>query len=491
MCSRVVLVCLLSLLAISVHAGQKGFDGSCQLAFPGAEGWGNCSTGGRGGTVFRVINLNPTGAGSLHACLTASVPRICVFDISGTIDMPGRVDIDDGNITIAGNTAPYPGIMIKGAFLAFRNDIGAGTGGDHVMVRYLRVRAGLDIGAFAKSSFKNISPNAGANGIFDHNSVGWATDDQLGVIDSDLTTFSWNLDAEGLQDPSGRGLILDNSLRSSVIKNALFHFPDRVPQIPGGFGATGADVQVVNNLMYNADGNANVFPTDGEIRVEFIKNYFRPGPRTRNESMYNTIWTLGCGHTSVDCTEAAASSIYLLDNIHTVLRPANTGNQDTLVIHNETPITITTTKPNFPIIDQVDAFTARDHVLAYAGASICDWDQPCRDSLDYRYVREFNTGTGLTGGITDPAQVGGYPTYASNSRPAGYDMDGDGMPNHLERRCGFNPAVADATSQDSDGDGWTDLEEMIWPEGNPRHSVNHGTTITRVRTCKDRLNRAM
>ena len=162
-------------------------------AFPGAEGAGAYATGGRAGTVFRVTNLNPKGPGSL-ADAVSQPNRIIVFTVSGTIDLAagakrrGSIEIDQPNITIAGQTAPGDGICIKGGAL----HIAAGN----VIVRYLRVRRGFNVigdqndSINIKGDFQDV--------IIDHMSAAWATDENMTLTNANRVTAQYSIAAEGL-----------------------------------------------------------------------------------------------------------------------------------------------------------------------------------------------------------------------------------------------------------------------------------------------------
>src|SRR5687768_13959645 len=163
------------------------------LAFPTAEGFGKYTTGGRGGNVFIVSNLNDDGEGSLRKAVTAKGPRIIVFSVSGIIHLESSLSIKS-DVTIAGQTAPGDGICIA--------DQPVSLGGNNIIVRYMRFRmgdryqnTGMVEGAGSDDAFGGIGKK---NIIIDHCSLSWSTDEVLTVYNGDSTTLQWNIIAEPL-----------------------------------------------------------------------------------------------------------------------------------------------------------------------------------------------------------------------------------------------------------------------------------------------------
>ncbi|MES2464185.1 MAG: hypothetical protein V4671_26785, partial [Armatimonadota bacterium] len=154
-------------------------------AFPGAEGFGGRASGGRGGAVYHVTNLNDTGPGSFRDAVSQG-PRIVVFDVGGYIELKSPVAVAS-NITIAGQTAPGDGIGTKNEQISFSNV-------ENVIVRYLRIRGGIDgrPGKDGASVFK------GKNQIFDHVSVAWGRDETFSINESQDITVQNSIIAEGL-----------------------------------------------------------------------------------------------------------------------------------------------------------------------------------------------------------------------------------------------------------------------------------------------------
>lgn len=239
-------------------------DGVATLAaFPGAQGWAASTPGGRGGEILKVTTLAAEGPGSLRAALEAAGPRIVVFEVGGVVDLGGQVlRIAEPFVTVAGQTAPSPGItLIRGGL-----DIGT----HDVVVQHLRVRVG-EAGRPKKSGWEvdAVSTRGGAyNVIVDHCSLSWAPDENLSASGlrfvgdtpddwrksaSHRITFSNNIISEGLADSthfklehSKGSLIHDNASDILIVGNLYAHNYERSPLFKGG--VRGA---VVNNLIYN------------------------------------------------------------------------------------------------------------------------------------------------------------------------------------------------------------------------------------------------
>ena len=170
--------CKTVLLMIIFFCPAYGFAQN-QLAFPGAEGYGKYTVGGRGGKVYEVTNLNDAGEGSLRAAVGAKGPRTVVFRVSGTIDLKRNLDISNPYITIAGQTAPGDGITLKGTL---------GVNANNVIIRYMRVRAEGRGDAISGRYKKNI--------IIDHVSASWSSDEVLTIYHCENVTIQWSMATE-------------------------------------------------------------------------------------------------------------------------------------------------------------------------------------------------------------------------------------------------------------------------------------------------------
>jgi len=225
-CKTVFLMILFSCPAYSFAQNQ--------LAFPGAEGYGKYTVGGRGGKVYEVTNLNDSGEGSLRAAVEAKGPRTVVFRVSGTIILNSRLDISHPYITIAGQTAPGDGICIR----RYQLNIGA----DEVIIRHIRARLGNEsrkADAIESRYTKNI--------IIDHVSASWSLDETMSIYHCDNITVQWCLVAESLASGShGFGGIWGAN-HSTYHHNLLAHHTSRNPRFATGCRNT----DYRNNMVYN------------------------------------------------------------------------------------------------------------------------------------------------------------------------------------------------------------------------------------------------
>lgn len=274
--------------------------GAQTLAFPGAVGWAKETVGGRGGRIIRVTSLAADGPGSLKAAIDAKGPRIVVFEVAGVIDLKrSSLEIKEPYLTIAGQTAPSPGITIIRGGIDLR--------GHDVIIRHIRVKTGAD-GQAKRSGWEadSLSTIAAYNVIIDHNSLTWGIDENMSASGPRFTgktleewrkstsrniTFSYNLAAEGLADsshPKGEhskgSLIHDNATGILFYRNVWAHNVERSPLIKGG-----AQAAMINNLIYDPGKRAmhyNLMALEwaghpyvtGEMTA--VGNVMRGGPST-------------------------------------------------------------------------------------------------------------------------------------------------------------------------------------------------------------------
>jgi pectate lyase len=433
-------------------------------AFPGAEGFGTDTPGGRGGQVCAVTNLNDSGAGSLRACVETPGPRYVVFRTGGTILLQDRISVTQPFITIAGQTAPGGGITLrmepatgsdKGTMLVSTHD---------VVIRYVRFRPG-DGGAAGDSDDAMMIYEPGVHDVVvDHCSFSWAVDENVNTYDgSSDVTISNSIIAEGLSNaghPLGehsKGLLAGgvNAHNVSIHHNLFVSNVDRNPQVSG---VSVADVR--NNVIYNygdgsGDGITLLSSSNGQPRMNWVGNYYKPGPNSdpaRSEfATYN-------GDTG------ASQQWYGDGNVRwtpTGILSARVGEAVGQVGTPFAAAPVTTTSAEQAYVD----------VLAGAGAS------RIRDAVDQRLVAEVRAGTGSFKDVPGP-----YPDLPAGGAPA--DADGDGMPDDYETSHGTNPGVADATG-DVNGNGYDNVEDWFNSTGTvaaPPHgmiAVNRGEARTR------------
>lgn len=387
-------------------------------AFPDAAGWAAVTEGGRGGAIIRVTNLDADGPGSLKAALEAAGPRIVVFEVGGVIDLGlTTVNIDEPYLTIAGQTAPSPGItVIRGGFDIRTHD---------VIVRHIRIRSGVS-GKPKRSDWEadGISTVAARNVIVDHCSITWAVDENLSASGPRFTgdtveewragtsrniTFSYNILAEGLahaSHPKGEhskgSLIHDNATGILIYRNLYAHNYERNPMLKGG-----AQAAVVNNFIFDPGAQAihyNLMDLEwgdhphqtGELSA--VGNVLRAGFSTRDDIAFLSIGGVG------------DLRYYGRDNIAVgrLGEPLPTFGRYTT---SPAKIIETDEPPVWPEgLDVLPANQVETHVLRYAGAR--PWD---RDAHDIRVVFDVAEGRGLI--IDSEEEVGGYPKVEPTRAP--------------------------------------------------------------------------
>jgi len=437
-----------SVLASDILEPEEPADGTCDAglaAFPGAEGFGCATPGGRGGKVITVTNLYDDGPGSLRAAMEAEGPRIVVFRVSGTVEVHDQIIVDDPYLTVAGQTAPGGGITLKAeddnpsGLLEIRTH--------DVVVRFLRMRPGAPESTSGENvDGLTVESSEAHDVIFDHNSFSWAVDENVSTWDGahDIT-FSWNIIAEGLSystHPEGehsKGMLVsgEHVRNISVLHNLFAHNNARNPQV-SVLGPT----QVVNNVVYNYGDLA--FQTSnphGPPEVELVGNYFQPGPESDP------------GRYEVDVYPIEAVGewrLWVRANIGPHREGAETDNAEVVAPEGRDLLALGLSR-NTPKVSTTSADQAMVDVLARAGATL-----PRRDPVDTRIVDDVRNGTGSI--ISDPAEVGGWPTPEEEEPPA--DRDGDGMPDAWESEHGLDPEHDDSAG-DRDSDGYTNIEEYL------------------------------
>lgn len=408
-------------------------DARAVPAFPGAEGYGAATRGGRGGKVIAVTNLNPAGSGSLQAACEAEGPRIVVFKVAGTID--GNVKIRNDFITIAGQTAPGDGITIKGSLGIDAND---------VIVRYLRVRADGGSDALSGRGRKNL--------IIDHVSASWSRDEVMSIYHGDHATIQWCMITEACSDSHKFGGIWGNNY-STYHHNLFAHNISRNPRFASGAGFN----DFRNNVIYNWQ-HQSVY--GGEARQpgrdqfnffsgNLVANYYKAGPGTR-EGVRSRILDPSTRDGAVDAGKWWVSGNFVAGF------PEVTADNWKGVAKQDEYFRLSEPWPAMPI-RQETAEAAYRAVLERVGCSL-----PARDAIDARIIEEVRNGTaskGQNGFVSSQEEAGGWIEMKSGPVPA--DADGDGMPDEWEGRYRFDPNDASDNAKDRDGDGYTNVEEFL------------------------------
>lgn len=448
------------------YGGEFSFTTSDvpKLAFPSAEGFGRFTTGGRGGVVYEVTNLNDdNNPGSLRYAINQTGARTIVFKISGTIFLKSSLSIRNGDLTIAGQTAPGDGICVAG----YTTQVNA----SNVIIRFIRFRLGdinkTEDDAFGGRNQKDI--------IIDHCSVSWSVDEDCSFYDNENFTLQWCLLSESLyyaghvKGAHGYGGIW-GGMNATFHHNLLAHHTSRNPRFCGArYHQSTASTEIVdhvNNVIYNWGFNSAY---GGELGQQNVRaNYYKPGPATKS-SVRNRVL-----NPSTDPgTNSGYGKFYVTKNF--VDGSSETTNDNWgFGVQGVTDAVKNSVKVDspFPIADisEQSAADAYNSVLKYAGAYL-----PKRDQIDARIINEVKTGTVTYGGkkyaidqkmdttkvygiIDSQNDVGGWPTL--NSLPAPTDSDHDGMPDDWETAHGLNPNNANDRNVIA-ASGYTMLEEYV------------------------------
>jgi pectate lyase len=400
------------------------------LAFPGAEGYGKYTTGGRGGEVIYVDNLNDSGPGSFRAAVKQDGPRIVVFSVSGTIKLESPITIYSGDLTIAGQTAPAGGITIRDYTVELETD--------NVIVRFMRFRLGdvhqLAADAFSATEVKDI--------IIDHCSMSWGIDEVSSFYRNQNFTLQWSIISESLANsyhPKGRHGYAGiwGGQKATFHHNLIAHHTSRNPRLADSdydSRPTNRQVDFYNNVIYNWGFNSVYGGEMGEHNI--VNNYFKAGPATDDD---------------------------VSDRIVNPSRPYGKFFVDGNVVEGFPEVTesnwsggiqaknVQEAKADSPFSFDSEiaepASSVFDNLLATVGASLH------RDAVDERITKEVKAGTatyegsvsGLQGIIDSQKDVGGWPELEQGQPQK--DTDKDGMPDVWEQQKDLNAnEPADATS---------------------------------------------
>jgi len=472
-------------------------------AFPGAEGGGMYTFGGRGGKVLTVTTLADDGPGSFRWACEQGGARIVVFNVSGIIRLKSPIYVRAPYITIAGQTAPGDGVIIAGE--SFQVDT------HDVIVRHMRFRRGETQVTYREDSFGG---NPVGNIMIDHCSCEWGLDENISFY---RHMFDLN-DGKAKRKTPTVNVTIQNTISAKALDTWNHAFGSTI----GGENTTfmrnlwadntGRNPSVgwagvfnfINNVVYNwvhrtADG--------GEFRsmFNFINNYYKPGPLTPKDE--------AVGHRIIKA-ESRSEGLFPFKQFGRVYAHGNimegypeitsdnwkggvqTADKDGAMSDTELALMRSDEPFTMPFISIMDTHNAYQWVLDNVGATI-----PCRDIVDQRICEEVRTGKayyvedyekkvkdnpygdmwGLSkksmneegffkyrrlpkdsykdGIITDPRQMGGYPEY--RSWKPWKDSDGDGMPNEWEKAKGLNPNDPADANKDCTGDGYTNIEKYI------------------------------
>jgi len=408
----ILLIGLLTIFSISAQ----------QLAFPTAEGFGQYTKGGRGGFIYKVTNLNDSGEGSLRKGIQKKGARIIVFDVSGTIELQSKLDINKGDLTILGQTAPCGGITLKGYPVTIKSN--------NVIVRYLRFRMG-DINAIEGDA---LGCRDTENVIIDHCSISWGTDENASFYNNKNFTFQWNIVSEALnksvhkKGAHGYGGIW-GGVKASFHHNLIANNNSRNPRFSGSKTTENSENEFVdfrNNVIYNWGENSIYGGEKGTYNI--VNNYFKSGPATTSSKLDRIVSpSEPYGKFYVD-----GNYVYNYEDITENNWDGGVQCNNPELAKLETSIDVSNN------ISTSNAETAFDKVLESSGASYA------RDMVDKRIVENVKKGkVSYKDGIIDSQNnVGSWPK--TKTKKALKDSDGDGIPDKWERKLKLNKNKEDA-----------------------------------------------
>lgn len=449
-------------------------DRSKIAAFPGADGAGKYTTGGAGGAVYTVTSLaDDDSKGTFRWAINQQGPRTIVFAVSGIIELQKPLRISNGDVTIAGQTAPGDGICLKNHTFSVQ--------ADNVIVRFIRSRMGVDIKQKGDDAMNGIKGHQ--NIIIDHCSISWSTDECATFYNNRNFTLQWCIISESLANSihekgaHGYGGIWGGQT-ATFHHNLLAHHTNRTPRLCGS-RYTGKPeeekVELFNNVIYNY-GSEGAYAGEGGS-YNFLNNYYKPGPYTATKTSYNRLFTAYADDGKNNNAEGTHGVFYFSENFMDATCPAlsdkqkealykvNRDNAYGLIIKKDfAPEKEVLSDKPFEIAEHSTlqpAKTAFKDVLQYAGASYR------RDAIDQRIVEETRKGSytyegshGSTLGMVDqPADVGGWFEYKSSPVPT--DSDGDGMPDEWEKTRNLNPNDSSDGAKYSLSQEYTNLEEYL------------------------------
>lgn len=449
-------------------------------AFPGAEGGGAYTPGGRGGKVITVTSLADSGPGTFREACETGGARIIVFNVSGIIRLKSPINIRAPYITIAGQTAPGDGVCITGASVLLDTH--------DIIIRHMRFRRGQQDVAFRDDA---LGGNCIGNIIIDHCSATWGLDENMSIY---RHVYNRGKDGYGLKLPT-----VNITIQNSIFAEALDVYNHAFGATIGGHNSMfcrnlfasnisrncsigmNEDFNFVNNVTFNW-WNRSIDGGDNTSRLNIINNYFKPGPITpKDQPIAYRIIKLETGRSAE--AKNKYGKAYVNGNIVEGNKKVtkdnwNGGVQGYDPKKADTPLEeVRMEKPfDMPYVKVMDTKNAYKWVLNNVGATF-----PKRDAVDQRIVKTVKTGKTYyvkdakefispyvkrrlpadsykQGIITDPNQVGGLPEY--NGTPY-IDTDKDGMPDAWEIKYGLNPNDSGDAVLDCNGDGYTNIEKYI------------------------------
>jgi hypothetical protein len=425
-------------------------------SFPGAQGSAAEAIGGRKGTIYKVTNLNDSGTGSFRAACNASGARIVIFEVSGWIRLTSALEIDNGNITIAGQTSPG-GIGVYGGSVRIS--------ASNVIITHMRFAGGALAGDV--DAFQVWGPSTD-NVILDHCSIRWGCDESGETAYNPLkVTLSWCVIGPGINSCAEEGnhnlgfLVWGGADSKVTFHHCFFpHNRYRNPEVNGGgSGSEGHPyVDIVNNVAFDTYGGYTGFHGyAGQGYVNVVHNYFKKGSQNNSDAREGILFE---GNSS-----GGNASVYVVGNNgawRTSWDQTTTGYTDWDALKTEwngsTPHTswkktTPNAMPGIPVTVTNMTSTYAATVVAGAGAT-----KPVIDSMDALYKTNYTNGTHAFYEYTVADAIGDYPTF--NTPTAPIDSDSDGMSDAWENSTFGN--LSQTASGDYNGNGYTNIEEYLF-----------------------------
>ncbi len=443
------------------------------VAFPGAEGFGAQSRGGRGGRVIPVTSLEDRGPGTLRAALEASGPRIVVFHVGGTIEVNERIAVTNPFVTVAGQTAPGEGIAIRSGPDLGLEPIRIVT--HDVVVRHIRVRPGPTHDPSCCNDGIRIGgdPNdpkspAVYNVILDHVSTSWASGENISIGGSGTrgVTVQWSILSEpiahnhiemlkyGPQAHHDCALLVSGGAGDvSIHHNLIAHSGCRSPRIVMGEGR----FDLVNNVIFDwasdhshwrvatelHSGAGHSRDLDGILKGNVVSNYYKLPEAFQDLERPHVV--------SISNNQGRMGKVHVEGN--QIAHIPGSELDQTLVVNRTGPGFTRDRRHGTPPVSTTSAEVAYAMVLDEAGATL-----PERDKVDARAVRDTERNRHRSVEY-DPSEVGGWPFMNGGLAPL--DTDGDGMPDGWEHDHDFDLRDPRDGPGDADGDGYTNVEEYL------------------------------
>nr|WP_319397729.1 pectate lyase [uncultured Carboxylicivirga sp.] len=427
-------------------------------AFPGAEGFGRYTTGGRGGRVFFVDNLlDDSKPGSLRYAINQSGARTIVFRVSGTIQLNSPLIITQNHLTIAGQSAPGDGICVAGDYMQTKDGL------ENIIIRYIRFRTAKGSGEYDAAWGRNCK-----NIIFDHCTFSWGNDEVASFYDNTDFTMQWCIISESFyrsthpKGDHGYGGIW-GGMNASFHHNLIAHHTSRNPRFCGGrFHWDTREDELVdfrNNVLYNWGVNSAYGGEGGKINM--VNNYYKPGPATASNKTHRIVEIYGGNNDS----KYPEDGKWYIDGNY-VYENESVTNNNLLGIDVKNTIggkldQLVSSAFSSGVISTEPAEQAFESVLTKVGASLK------RDAVDARIIMEVRDGNALFGGaygaasgIIDSVNDNeGYPTLETYNEIK--DLDNDGMGDDWELANGLDPTDPSDNKAKTLDQNYTNLEVYL------------------------------